>query len=179
MFFVESIFILSIKRTATIRMAGTTHNNYSYILKMENNKNFITPLNPNINKLINYFLGYHNRPILYTILGFQKNISSESDYNNLGISLDLKYSNSNKNNFISYFLAFNHQKCKIEYYLINYGLPYILTKKNIPLEISERINIDFNENIINSNRIQIDFDNSPIVNYKNPHIKTDVEKKYN
>lgn len=61
-------------------------------------------------KLTDYFLG-EQRNLLYTILGFQKRTLNYG-----GDTLTPTY--------VSYFLAYNHMRCRLEAYLINLGYPY-------------------------------------------------------
>lgn len=83
-------------------------------------------------KLINFFLGNPKKQVLYTILGFQRNVNSKRDKETLKL-------HTNATNYLSYFIAYNHHLCKIEYYLINYGYPYALDKTKLPLDIAQRL----------------------------------------
>lgn len=65
-------------------------------------------------KLTDYFLG-EQRNLLYTILGFQKRTLNYG-----GDTLTPTY--------VSYFLAYNHMRCRLEVYLINLGYPYHVYK---------------------------------------------------
>lgn len=63
-------------------------------------------------ELLNYFLGDPIRPVMYTILGFQK----------IDWITPILEDNA-ENQYLSYFLAFNHNKCRIDYFLINQVAP--------------------------------------------------------
>ena len=100
-------------------------------------------------KLIQYFLGNPIRNVWYTILGFQKNVSNFKD------KASLKNISQNTNH-LSYFIAYNHHRCRIEYYLINYGYPHSLKASDLPLEMLHKLN---NNNLddLSINRFHIDF----------------------
>ena len=99
-------------------------------------------------KLIQYFLGNPIRNVWYTILGFQRNVSSNKDKAILG---NITHDSSR----LSYFIAYNHHRCRIEYYLINYSTPYILKKSDFPFEVLQKLN---NEDDLSMNRFNFIFD---------------------
>jgi len=76
------------------------------------------------NKKLKYFTGGFDTCNWITIMGFQKNVSG-SDY------ALFEHNPSGKHIYISYFLAFNHLTCRIERYLVNYGLPYDISNEDI------------------------------------------------
>ena len=84
-------------------------------------------------KLTQYFLGDPARKVWYTILGFQRNINNIKDRAIVG---NLPH----ETNRLSYFIAYNHHRCRIEYYLINYGYHYTIRKSDIPFEVLQKLN---------------------------------------
>lgn len=84
-----------------------------------------------MNELNYYFRGKYNRQLHYTMLGYQKNLNVEASSDLLGNQTPpAGTSNESESlkdkNYVSYFLAFNHRRCRVEYFLINYGYPVSL-----------------------------------------------------
>lgn len=80
-------------------------------------------------KTYKYFNGLPQENNLFTIIGFQKTIKeSEIVYNDFYKDIINKH---NSKRYVSFCILFDHRTCRIERYLINYGIPYSIRNKEV------------------------------------------------
>lgn len=111
-------------------------------------------------KLYNYFnKGVENS--LFTILGFQKNIEPK----NLKFDIYKNILHDEGHRFLSFCILFDHRTCRIERFLINYGIPYIYKKVEIDRDsLNRKGDLAFNHllthdpvfEIIKSDKLKLD-----------------------
>ena len=109
---------------------------------------------PFTHKTYKHYMGENKDNNLYTILGFQSTVK----YRAPGSSYAWFTRSSNhmiEKRYVSFFILYNHLKCRIERFLINYGMPHTTTL-NEPHSVKAK---EINGIITNNLEINHDFIN--------------------